>query len=132
MNCKASGAKPKLDISKLEYESPPHGYIDAGDCSRYVKWESVPQEIKNNMFNHIKEWIDKQSAETNTRPYIYIDGFLLHIEKKMGLFADKNISILFSHAILEYLNTHKDLVPRPFTLTTNGRGWFINFIYNFS
>lgn len=119
-----------IDISTLEFETRPYGYIQGGDNSRHVKWESVPNRVKNDMLNHVKECIDKQPMETNTRPYIYVNGFQCHIQKKMGLFADNNISVLYSHAILEYLNAHNELVPRPFTLTSDGRGWFINFIYN--
>jgi hypothetical protein len=123
----------KFDVSKLEYETIAYGFAnnESGDVFRFVKWESVPQNIKNTMFNHIKGWMDKQTMETNKRPYIYIEGYSLCFQRQRIFTDKKELHVLFSHAILEYLNTHKELVPRPFTLTCNKEGWFINFIYNY-
>lgn len=117
-------SKIKLDLSKLEYENPPYKYAIYGDTTKYVKWNSVPPECKQFMFNHIGKCINYQMSDTH--PSIYIPGFLQYLERK---YIGPNTAVLYSHAILEYLNNN-NISKKPFTLTSNGQGWSINFIYN--
>lgn len=112
-----------VDWSNVQYE-PIADIVNQKDMFRYVKWETVPEKIKTYMKEHVAENYNHQLAINNFNPYIFIPKYVEYNE-------EYKIAILYSHAILEYLNDIK--MDIPFTLSVRsgyGAGWCIHRIYN--
>lgn len=113
---------------KLEYEAPPAGHWDGNHNTKYVKWDSVPEHIKRGILNRVAGWITKQAAQIKTHSEIYIPAFTEVIHTTVfGSLGPQNV-VLMSHAIRDYIRNNKGVIPTPYYLTSNGRGWFIHFV----
>lgn len=116
-----------VTYTENDFERPPLGHTCRGDNWRYLKWTSVPTDVRDKMISHVKQWFNAQDLETASR--VYVGGFVEQI--KGGICSFSTIAVVtIDKAILEVL---KELKPsRPFTLHSNGTGWFVCFIHNYA
>ncbi len=118
-----------MDFSSVEGELPLYQHVFRDyDEVKYLKWKDVPVEIKKEMKAYVAHYINAQKENIETYTSIYIPGHQNNISKKCFLTKSSNIAVLNSHAILEYIRETDLLANIPFTLTSNGRGWSIDFV----
>lgn len=118
-----------MDFSTVEGERPLYQHAFVYDVNmKYLKWKDVPLETKTGMKKHVASYIEEQKENIETYTSIYIPGHQCNISKKCFLTRSNGIAVLYSHAILEYIRETNLLVDIPFTLTSDGRGWAINFV----
>lgn len=110
-----------IDLSKLEYLALSEASKINSSGWRYVKWSTVPQEIKTYMKDHVAKHYKEQLDIYNFVSIISIPKYWEYSEKH-------KLAISYDDAILEYL---KDInMDIPFTLSMSDRCWNIHRIYN--
>jgi hypothetical protein len=112
-----------FDEKNALYEEPMLAHTCRGDNIKYLSWKSTPEEIKKKMREHVRGWIRSSKAWSICE--LYIPGYMLYVRKGMA-----TIAILYSYAILDEIDLIRETDPRPFTLSSDGRGWSVHFIFS--
>jgi hypothetical protein len=122
---------PSVDLSKLEYALSGGGHYHNGGYTYFVKWNTVPEDIKKQMKQEVAKCLDGQKPLSETIPFLLFPKYIFYLRRPSFFCCQPyNIGILYKHAILEYLKeTNLDI---PFTLTSNKKEWYVNYIYNVS
>ena len=116
----------EFDETKVTYEAPRANSTRADIVSdKFITWSSVPQNLKTDMKAYVKKWIlSQEDPYSLTTTELYIDGYKYVVKRKL---FGPNIAVLVKYAILEVMTDLK-LNLRPFTISTDGRGWYIHFV----
>lgn len=114
-----------FDEKNAEYGPPMLAHTCRGDDYKYLSWKSAPEGLKNEMREYVRRWICNREAWSATE--LYIPGYTRYVRK--GIPGKPDIAVLYSYAILDEQELIMKMTPHPFTLSSDGRGWAVRFLF---
>ncbi len=106
----------------------PDQYLSKRKYHAFLKWEYVPEKIKQEVLDNIDKEITATAEEIHNNKVTNITVYGVHVWLRRNVLNKDDISFLLKQPIIEVLK--KRNIKNPFIIRASEYRWFIDFFVN--